>query len=164
MIGVTSGTNSSRGVRAVSWKRRRASVASEPKERARACGAGSASSAVDMALLSGGRGERAAGQPQVDVVEGRLAGGDRSRETEVVDGGDGLLRGGVVERQGQRRADGKRVVAGDASVAELRERRADVAVDAELDELAAEVGEQSPRRVERDDPAGVDDRDAVAQS
>src|SRR5256885_5158550 len=94
MIGVKSGTNSSRGVRAVSWKRRRARVASGPKERKRSFGTGIAISAVDIGspFDSGGRGERVAGQPQVDIVEGRLASADRPREPQLVDGGDRLAR------------------------------------------------------------------------
>ena len=47
MIGVSSGTTSSRGVRAVSWKRRRASVASGPSETGVGRGVEIAISAVD---------------------------------------------------------------------------------------------------------------------
>src|SRR5439155_25030578 len=77
MIGVSSGTTSSRGVRAVSWKRRCDRVAS-------------AETAVMVApLLSGGVGEPIAGQSQVDVIEGRLAGADRAGHAQLVDDGDG---------------------------------------------------------------------------
>src|SRR5438105_8758683 len=100
MIGVKSGTNSSRGVRAVSWKRRRARVASGPKTRGRAFGTGIAISAVDIGspFRSGGCRERVAGQPQVNVVESRLAGADRPGEPELVDGGDRLARAVPVQR------------------------------------------------------------------
>src|SRR5919198_6425747 len=105
MTGVSSGTRSSRGVRAVSWKRRRASVATGPSERDRAFGAGIAISALDTILLSGGRRERVAGQSQVDVVESRLAGADRAGEPEPVDRGDRFAGARVVERNGEPRAD-----------------------------------------------------------
>src|SRR5262249_30019071 len=94
MIGVSRGTTSSRGVRAVSWKRRPASVASEPNGRTRAEGAaGTAISSVDIdaPFASGCCGERVAGQAQVDVVEGRPACADRSAEPQLVDGGDRLV-------------------------------------------------------------------------
>src|SRR5438270_3491787 len=144
MIGVKSGTNSSRGVRAVSWKRRRARVASGPKERKRSFGTGIAISAVDIGspFDSGGRGERVAGQPEVDVVEGRLAGADRPGEPELMDGGDRLARALPVQRHSHPRADGECVFAGDAARAQGRKCRADAAVDANLDQLAAETGEQ----------------------
>src|SRR6266536_2268410 len=164
MIGVRSGTNSSRGVRAVSWKRRRASVASGLSAREGAGGAGIAISAVDISLLLGSSGERVAGQPQVDVVEGGLAGADRAGEPELVDGGDGFARTVLVQRYGQARADGERVVPSDAALAQRGERGANAAVDVQLHELATELGEQRRWRVERDDPAGVDDRDAVAKA
>src|ERR687887_557145 len=77
MIGVSSGTRSSRGVRTVSWKRRCASVASRRSIPARrGNGRVIADEMADMALLSGDCGEPVAGQPQVDVVEGRA---DRER-------------------------------------------------------------------------------------
>src|SRR5439155_11652082 len=85
---------------------------------------------------SGGRGERVAGQPQVDVVEGWLAGADRAGQPEIVDRGDRVAGGRVVERHGQPRADREGVPAGDAAVAQRGERGADAAVDVELDELA----------------------------
>ena len=74
------------------------------------------------------------------------------------------LRTPVVQRHRQARADGERVFARDTSLAERGKRGGDVALDAQLDELGAENGEQSPRCVEGDDPAGLDDRDAVAES
>src|SRR5256885_3743591 len=166
MIGVRSGTNSSRGVRAVSWKRRLARVASGPKARGRACEAGIAISAVDIGspFDSGGRGEGVAGQPEVDVVEGGLASADRAGEPELVNGCDRVAGGGLVQRHGQPRADREGVPAGDAPLTQRGERAADVSVDVQLDQLATELGEQRRRRVERDDPAGVNDRDAVAES
>src|SRR2546423_15692716 len=97
MIGVSSGTTSSRGVRAVSWKRRLASVASGFSVLARVCEAAIAISAVDIdALLSGSRGERAAGQPQVDVVQGRLAGAVRPRDPQLLAGSGRLPRAAVM--------------------------------------------------------------------
>src|SRR5262245_3776314 len=98
MIGVSSGTRSSRGVRAVSRKRRRASVASGASGPGRAGrGEGTAISRLDMALLrSGGSGQRVAGQAQVDVVECRLASADRSGEPQLVDCRDRLVRAPVV--------------------------------------------------------------------
>src|SRR5437764_5290742 len=124
MIGVKSGTNSSRGVRAVSWKRRRARVASGPKERGRSFGTGIAISAVDIGspFDLGGRGERVAGQPQVDIVEGRLASADRPGEPELVDGGDRFARAVPVQRHRHARADCERVFAGDTALAQRRKR------------------------------------------
>ena len=48
-------------------------------------------------------------------------------------------------------------------LAQQRERGVDVAVDAQLDDLAAEGWRAARRRVERDDLARVHDRDAVAE-
>src|SRR4051794_1297644 len=95
MIGVKSGTISSRGFRTVSCNLRTARAARGPSGRGRvAIGAGAAISRVDIGspFGSGGAGERVARQPQVDVVEGRLAGADRAAEPEVVDGRDRLAR------------------------------------------------------------------------
>src|SRR6266576_1271133 len=102
MIGVSSGTKSSRGVRTVSSNRRLATVASGYTPARCEDGAAIASSAVDIgALLSGGRGDRVAGEAQVDVVERRLARGDRAREPQLVDRGHRLVRAHVVQRDGQ---------------------------------------------------------------
>src|ERR1700756_4807273 len=113
MIGVRSGTSSSRGVRAVSCSRRRESVASGLRARAVI---GSSPS------LSGGFGEPAARESQIDVVERRLPGAHRGGEAELVDGGDRLATRVAVERNGEARADGEGVVAGDAARAERGER------------------------------------------
>src|SRR5205085_6812339 len=118
-----------------------------------------------VVLLSlGSRGERVAGQLQVDVVEGRLAGADPARQPELVDDFDRLARIVLVERHGEARAERERVVAGDASELQRRESRVDVAVDVELDQLAAQARPQRRGSVECDDPSGVDDRDAIAET
>src|SRR5262245_35935347 len=121
MIGVSNGTTSSRGVRAVSWKRRRARVASGPNGRVRAGrGAGGAVSRLVTAspFGSAGRGERIAGQPQVDVIESRFARADRGDESELVDGRDRLLRALILQRHRQARADDEGILACDSSTAE----------------------------------------------
>src|SRR5919198_6291918 len=86
-------------------------------------------------LLSRGRRERVAGQPQVDVVESRLAGADRAGEPELVDRGDRFAGARVVERNGEPRADGEGVPAGNSVLAQRDEGAADVPVDADLDQL-----------------------------
>ena len=50
-----------------------------------------------------------------------------------------------------------------AAAPSARERGGHVAFDAELEQLATQAGEQRRGRVERDDRAVVDDRDAVAE-
>ena len=55
------------------------------------------------------------------------------------------------------------VFAGDAAVSQRRKCRADASVDAKLDQLPAEAGEQRRRGIERDDAARVNDRDAIAE-
>src|SRR5205823_10589263 len=119
MIGVSSGTTSSRGVRAVSWKRRRASVASGWKPRARAgCGNATAVVTADIgSLLSGGSREAVAGEAQVHVVKSRRARADLRCEPELVDDGDRRAAGGLVKRDCQRRADRERVGARDLPLA-----------------------------------------------
>src|SRR5207249_2104820 len=115
MIGVKSGTNSSRGVRAVSWKRRFASVPSglSAPSPVRRRGNVAVAVAADMCvLLSGGLGEAIAGEPQVDVIEGWLSCADRGCNTELVDGRDRLRGRALVEWDGQGRTDGERVVSG----------------------------------------------------
>src|SRR5919204_2981097 len=167
-IGVISGTASSRGVRAVSWKRRRARVASGASGLRIGRGRTRVSSGVrvDMGvLLSGGLGEPAAGESQVDVIECGAAGADRrGGEVERADRGDRVGGRPVVQGHRHRRAHGERVAAGDPAVAERAERGRPVAVlDAKLDELAAERVAQRVRGVEGDDAAQVHDRDPVAE-
>src|SRR6185295_16310237 len=105
MIGVRSGTNSSRGVRAVSWKRRRARVASGPRARGRGLGMGIAISAVDIWVApfgSRGRGDRVAGAV-------------------------------LVQRDRHARADGESVFARHSLLAQRGEGGVHTAVDAKLD-------------------------------
>src|SRR4051794_12048373 len=154
MIGVRSGTSNSRGVRAVSCSRRRESVASGLRARA---------VIGSSPFGSGGFGEPAAREAQIYVVERRLPSAHRCGKAELVDGGDRLAARVAVERDGEARADGEGVVAGDATRAERGERTCWVAVDAQLDELAAETGAQPLRRVEGDDAAAMHDRDAVGE-
>src|SRR5262249_31380932 len=120
--------------------------------------------AVISMLLSGGLGEAAAGQMEVDVVDGRLARGERrDAELYALDLGDRVSRAAVDERDGHRRADDEGIGAGDASLAEPGEGGTTVPVDTELHELVAQTGAQSRGRVERDDAAGVHDRESIAQ-
>src|SRR5947209_2928922 len=89
MIGVSNGTTSSRGVRAVSWKRLRASVASGDRPRGRrGCGIAAVDETADIVPPSRGFGEAIAREPQVDVVKSRSARADLGRELELVDDGD----------------------------------------------------------------------------
>src|SRR5436190_10838950 len=136
MIGVRSGTRIWRGVRAVSAKRR--------AERVWRAAAVFISCSLSR---SGGVGHAVAGEPQVDVVERRLASADRPRaHAGGVDGGDRLGGGVVVQRDGEGRADGERVVAGDALGPERAERGGRVTVvHAQLDDLLAEPVEEAPR-------------------
>src|SRR5947199_2636521 len=171
MIGVSSGTTNSRGVRVLSWNRRAARVASGANGFLTARGRGRTASglmAVTSCLLSdlssGSLGQACACELQVDVVESRLSAADRARsELGLVDLGHRLRRGAIVEGQGERRADGERVVAGDSSRAQRGQRSRGVAVDAQLHDLVSQAGQQGVGRVERDDLSGVDDRDPVAE-
>src|SRR6266487_1292524 len=125
MIGVSSGTKTSRGVRAVSWKRRFDSVASGPSTptRARRRGKVAVAVAADMCVLpSGGAGEAIAGEPQVDVVEGWLSRADRAGEPELADCRDRVCGRALVQRDGQRGADRERVVTREASPSQRFER------------------------------------------
>src|SRR5262249_61905011 len=70
------------------------------------------------APLSRGFRQACARQPQVDVVEGRAPRADRGREPELADRGERVGGAAVVERDGERRADAERVVAGHAACAE----------------------------------------------
>src|SRR5205823_1174117 len=139
--GVSSGTTSSRGVRAVSAKRRPASVRSACVPVGRATrGAARAvlwamlvMSSTPFELNSGGLGEAAAREAQVDVVEARAARRDRGhRELEHLELGDRRGRATAGERHRERRADRERVRAGNPVVAQAPKRLLAVAVDAEL--------------------------------
>src|SRR3954451_6682195 len=145
--GPTSGTAIWRGLWAVSAARRAASVRSaRPMDvrggAATGRGASAAGSArvVDMGSvlsdgLSGGGGHAGAGQPQVDVVEGRLAAADGAgAQPRLGDRRDGVAGAGVVQRHGQRLPDDVRVGGGDAMHAQRVERDRGVAVDAQLEE------------------------------
>src|SRR6478752_7305106 len=138
-IGVSSGTNSSRGVRTVRWRRRRASVASGPNGFRGRLGSGLPRSRVRVviscSLRSGGVAELAAGQSQVQVVE----------------------------RDRDRRSDGERVPPGQAAVAQPIERGRGLVMDAQLDDPLAEVCPQRARRVKRDNRPLVHDRQPVAE-
>src|SRR2546430_12639494 len=68
-----------------------------------------------------------------------------------------------MERHRHPGTDREGVFAGDAAVAQRGERRGDAALDANLDQLPAKASEQRSGSVERDDPARVDDRDAIAE-
>src|SRR5919198_4511974 len=115
-IGVSSGTAIWRGLCAVSAARRFARVSSALRVRVRT-GARRGTAAGCMAvaamgsfLSSGGFGELVAGEPQGDVVEGGLAGGDAGRgDAGFVDHGDGFGGGALAPWQRDRRADGKRL-------------------------------------------------------
>ena len=89
----------------------------------------------------------------------------RGGEAEVGDGRATALAGRpVVQRDVDGGADGEGVVAGDALArAATRRRRRHVAVDAQLEELAAQAGEQRGGAVQGDDAALVHDGDAVAE-
>src|SRR5258705_9297687 len=97
MIGVRSGTTSSRGVRAVSWKRRRESVASGLRAEA-VIGCSPSCSSREV-------GEAAAGEAQIDVVERGAPGADRVCETQLVDGGDRVPARMPVEGDGHGGSD-----------------------------------------------------------
>src|SRR2546421_11613743 len=100
--GVSSGTRIWRGVRAVSAARRPARVASAFRD------------AMWVSFLSsGGVREAVAGQLQVDVVERRLAGADRTAgHPRALGRGDRPVAGAVVQGDGARRADAERGAGG----------------------------------------------------
>ena len=75
----------------------------------------------------------------------------------------GLGSGVVVQRHGEGGAEGEGVVPGDSVGAERVEGRRALAVDPQLDELAAEVVSERGRSVESDEATRVHDRDPVAQ-
>src|SRR3954447_25491426 len=152
-IGVSIGTAIWRGLWAVSAARRDASVRSARLRRVRG-GAGmralsGAGGATVVAMVVSFRGrdsggdEAVAGQAQVDVVEGRPAAGDRARgDPGPVERADRLAGAQLVQRDGEGLADDVAAGGRDAVGAEHGERGLRVAVDAQLEQLAAEAGEQ----------------------
>src|SRR5262245_14926444 len=113
MIGVSNGTTSSRGVRAVSWKRRRARVASGPNDmRRRERGSRTADATEDtwFSFRLGGRDETVAGQPQVDVIERGSADCELTGEAELADRRERVAAGQPVQRDGEARAHGEGIV------------------------------------------------------
>src|SRR5947209_14884973 len=173
--GASSGTSSSRGVRTMSASRRRVSVESCPRTAGRA--GAPVSVVVSMSSVwvtvvivwflrvgSGSRGERRACELEIDVVEGGPAAGDGGdREPQRGDGRDCFLSGSGVQGDVDGRADRERVFTGDAAGAQCRHCGGHVAVDTEVEDLAAERGEQRRRAVQRDDAALVHDGDAIAE-
>src|SRR4051794_34718820 len=158
--GVSSGTTSSRGVLALSASRRRASVAngaSRPPVRGRATvsvgtvvGPGMVVVTVDMELLS--RGQAVAGQPQVDVVKARAPGGDAvGGDAEVGDRLHGVARGAPMKGDGQRGPDAEGIGSGHAGAAQRVEGGRRVSEDPQLEQLPAEVSQQSLGGVEPHD-------------
>src|SRR5215475_1426073 len=119
--GVTSGARTSRGVCALSMIRRLARVAHVAMPRGRALGrvsaacAGTVVMAVIVILLfvsDASSGELAAGELQVDVVQGGLAGGHGlGVDAQAGQGGDGVPGLAVTDRDGECRADRERVAA-----------------------------------------------------
>src|SRR6516162_86587 len=117
--GVTSGASTSRGVCALSMIRRLDRVAQVARPRGRAAGRVSAACAGTVVMVvivilpclsdpSGG--ELAAGELQVDVVQGGLAGGHGRRvDAQAGQGGDGVPGRAVADRDGEGRADRERL-------------------------------------------------------
>src|SRR4051794_568699 len=157
--GVITGISSSRGVRAVSASRRRASVATagpRPLVRGGAVATSAGRRMVDEAMVmegsfglvgtgDGGRsgGEGLAGELQVDVVErGGTAGHGARGDAALGDGRDGVGAVVVAHRDVRGVADDEHVGRGDPAGQQRGDGRADVAVDAALDELVAEGGEE----------------------
>src|SRR5690242_4450650 len=132
--GVTSGARISRGVCAPSEIRRRARVAQAAgregragaRKRAGGVAAGAAAMVVIVVLLvscRGSGGEPVAGQLQVDVVEGGLAGGHGlGVDAQALDAGDGVPGGAATEGDGDGRADGERVTGSQAAGAHRGQR------------------------------------------
>src|SRR5712671_4269905 len=88
-----------------------------------------------------GAAEAAAGEAEIDVVEGGIActpPGDR--HSRRLRGGDRVDGGAIVQRDDDGRADRERVVARDARGAEHVECGPGVAVDAKLEDLLAKGG------------------------
>ena len=69
-----------------------------------------------------------------------------------------------MQRHGHSRADRERVVARAAVGAKHLHGLLGVTIDAKLEDLLAEPGEQRPRTVERDDRTVMNDRDAVGET
>jgi hypothetical protein len=118
-----------------------------------------------MVVLLSFRGvQLTAGQPQVDVVECRLAcAGRRAANAGLLDRGDRLAGAAPMERNRDRRSDDERVSSGRSFAAQAVERVVGVVAGAEVEDLLAELGAQGPRRVEGDDLPFVHDREAVAE-
>src|SRR5689334_21824918 len=122
--GVSKGTTSSRGVRALSASRRRVSVANADVVPVtvvcsrRIVGGVSVAVEADMDPPSGdgatSGGEGVAGEPEVYVVEGWGSGGRRGRgEADFANGAEHGVGRAAAHRDGQRRADREGVVACD---------------------------------------------------
>src|SRR5262245_1630370 len=175
--GVMTGMRSSRGVRTVSAMRRAASVRTA-LTRTVGCGTGSArvgSWTVVVTAVMGisvaswvgarsSRGERAAGELEVDVVERGSAAGHRAgREADVADGRDQVVGRAATDGDVDGGPDDERVVVGDAGPTQLGQRPVHGTVEAELDELGAQPGQQRGRSVEGDDASLGHDGDSVAE-
>src|SRR5262245_47167326 len=144
--GVMTGITSSRGVRTLSARRRRARVATAARPPWRPWGAAATrvgrSRVGEMVVIrsapssgvlregvggggmgwAGSRGEGLAGELQVDVVESRGPAGDGADgQTQVGDRGDGVAAGAAALRDVNGGADHERVPGGDAMGAQRRD-------------------------------------------
>src|SRR5712692_3348915 len=171
--GVRSGTTSSLGVRAVNASRREASVARElrfPPIGDRRWGRVPAVAAALMVspfvrFASVGAGGTAAGEAEIDVVEGGAACTDPAhRHAGLLRRCDRVDGAAIVQWDDDGRADRERVVARDALGPENVERGVGVTVDSELENLLAQGGPELGRSAEGDDLAFVHHRDPVAQA
>src|SRR5829696_6860469 len=165
--GASSGISSSRGVRALIARRRRARVATAARppvlDRARAAvgvsrvmvpvtavmgspwlrsmGGRRASAPPRADARGGSGGEPLPRELEVDVVEGGWAAGDGGdAQAHVGDRRDRLACRAVVDGQVQGGADGEGIVVGEAPSAERRDHPGHVAVDTQFDELAPHAG------------------------
>jgi hypothetical protein len=101
-----------------------------------------------MGAVSSSRRAPVAGQLQVNVVEGGLAGGHgRGVDAQAGDGGDGVPSGVAGEGDGERRADGERVACGQAAGAHRGQRAVWILVHPQLDQLGAQPGQKRGRAV-----------------